>query len=485
VSKKGLGLGKVVNLAIALAIAVGTFAWLAPAQPALAWATQQSAEVLCAPDGEALIEVSFTNSEPAGAIWWMDVSATDLQTGKSISLGTVKGGETTTGVIHTGQSSLGNGQVKFHLVWTNQPCQGQDDRWASYSAITCQLPNNPPVCTLNANPNSGYSPLDVHFTATASDPDGDELSYSWDFNDGDTAQGSLERNHTYTQVGNYLAVFTVSDGEDQVVCTADISVGEVPPPPPPPPAEEPTCTLTLTVLDRESRFVRADVTWSGGFATDHPLFWGDKSKTLFFGESGSGRGQKQYSVGTYKLTFRVEGPGGVAVCKDAVVFEEVEEYPVPGIQVFVVGAANPNYVFEGYDWKCWDHKNNCPMEGCMPRWGINRFCPANEAEGTGECPLHPTAAIAGLSRPVDQILQDGTMEPKEEDHWTLVVVWTPEGWKILGLVRLVTPDPNITQYPPIYWWVEDWANPEVTPSSYNHQFYHLIRPADFPLIGLG
>ena len=53
----------------------------------------------------------------------------------------------------------------------------------------------------------------VAFTSTGTDPDGDPLSYTWDF--GDTTAGVTTQNasHTYTTPGSYTAKVTVSDGK--------------------------------------------------------------------------------------------------------------------------------------------------------------------------------------------------------------------------------------------------------------------------------
>jgi hypothetical protein len=37
---------------------------------------------------------------------------------------------------------------------------------------------------------------------------------------------------------------------------------------------------------------------------------------------------------------------------------------------------------------------------------------------------------------------------------------------------------------PIRWWVEAWADPNQTPSSFDSQWYQVIRPQDFGLVGL-
>jgi len=52
----------------------------------------------------------------------------------------------------------------------------------------------------------------VGFTATASDADGDALTYSWDFGDATPTSTSANPSHTYAAVGNYAAKVTVSDG---------------------------------------------------------------------------------------------------------------------------------------------------------------------------------------------------------------------------------------------------------------------------------
>ncbi|HSI80355.1 MAG TPA: glycosyl hydrolase family 8, partial [Solirubrobacterales bacterium] len=62
-------------------------------------------------------------------------------------------------------------------------------------------PNTPPVIDqIAADPDTGDAPLEVSFTAQASDPDGDELSYEWGFGDGGTSD-QQNPTHTYQDPG--------------------------------------------------------------------------------------------------------------------------------------------------------------------------------------------------------------------------------------------------------------------------------------------
>jgi glucose/arabinose dehydrogenase/PKD repeat protein len=68
-----------------------------------------------------------------------------------------------------------------------------------------------PVAKAGADKDSGPAPLEVAFSSEGSqDPDGDELTYRWDFGDGTTA-AEANPTHTYTEPGEYTVRLTVAD----------------------------------------------------------------------------------------------------------------------------------------------------------------------------------------------------------------------------------------------------------------------------------
>lgn len=90
--------------------------------------------------------------------------------------------------------------------------------------------NRPPVAKASANPTYGMPPLTVSFSsAGTSDPDGNTLTYHWDFGDGATS-GSPNTTHQYAVKGKYSVVLTVKDpsgGSD--TASVVITVGSTPP----------------------------------------------------------------------------------------------------------------------------------------------------------------------------------------------------------------------------------------------------------------
>ena len=70
--------------------------------------------------------------------------------------------------------------------------------------------NEAPSVQVSANPIAGIAPLAVQFQSVATDPDGDQLTTTWEFGDGGSATGAAP-SHTYLQAGTYTARVTATD----------------------------------------------------------------------------------------------------------------------------------------------------------------------------------------------------------------------------------------------------------------------------------
>ena len=109
-----------------------------------------------------------------------------------------------------------------------------DPGWASGTASIRQIvysaANASPIAATAGTPTSGAAPLTVAFSSAGSrDPDGDALSYKWEFGDGQSSTAA-NPSHTYTAAGNYTAKLTVSDGRGlSANATVAISAGNSPP----------------------------------------------------------------------------------------------------------------------------------------------------------------------------------------------------------------------------------------------------------------
>ncbi|WP_257155893.1 PQQ-dependent sugar dehydrogenase [Streptomyces sp. Ru87] len=86
---------------------------------------------------------------------------------------------------------------------------GGDENSALYR-IENATDGHSPVAEASADVTSGQGPLKVQFSAEATDADGDDISYRWDFGDGGTAE-SADPSHTYRENGTYTATVTAED----------------------------------------------------------------------------------------------------------------------------------------------------------------------------------------------------------------------------------------------------------------------------------
>ena len=121
------------------------------------------------------------------------------------------------------------------LTVTDQGGTGGAGAQSHTATMEYWVGNAPPTATLSASKTFGAVPLEVAFRVTASDEDGDALTYTWDFGDGKVVANATlpEIEHTYNSGGVFNATVTVSDPysskkSNVVSITARAGAGEGP-----------------------------------------------------------------------------------------------------------------------------------------------------------------------------------------------------------------------------------------------------------------
>jgi len=90
---------------------------------------------------------------------------------------------------------------------------------ATKTIIVTEALNQSPIASFTANLRIGVVPLEIYFDASNSyDPDGDIISYSWNFKDGNTGNGKIV-NHTFSSIGSYKIELTVTDDKGATAST--------------------------------------------------------------------------------------------------------------------------------------------------------------------------------------------------------------------------------------------------------------------------
>lgn len=134
--------------------------------------------------------------------------------------------------------------------------------------------NSPPIANAGANQSVLLADV-VSFDGSRSrDPDGDPLTYLWDFGDGDTATGAIVT-HAYKSPGSYLVMLTVSDESLTSSDTVTIIITSLVPPNSPPVAN---AGFDLTVnAGKQIVFDGSDSTDSDGDTLSYSWDFGDGS----------------------------------------------------------------------------------------------------------------------------------------------------------------------------------------------------------------
>ena len=107
------------------------------AAPSVAWSFHASVDRTCTASGVQLT-VHFANTEPKPS-QIMTVSATDTQTNKSVTVGSVAPGKSGQGTIDTALQSVKAGKVRVDMAWASDP-KTHDQQLLAYGAFGCDPP---------------------------------------------------------------------------------------------------------------------------------------------------------------------------------------------------------------------------------------------------------------------------------------------------------------------------------------------------------
>ncbi|MHC4914155.1 MAG: serine hydrolase, partial [Planctomycetota bacterium] len=110
---------------------------------------------------------------------------------------------------------------RHNIVWASRGLTAADVDGA-YADLGLPVIESAP----EAQPHPALVGETVFFTVAASDPDGDALTYSWDFGDGASSSPGAEpgAGHFYAEAGTYTAAVTVSDGGNSTVEKVQVEV---------------------------------------------------------------------------------------------------------------------------------------------------------------------------------------------------------------------------------------------------------------------
>ena len=137
------------------------------------------------------------------------------------SLSADPNGDTLTYSWDFGDGSMGSGVNPTHsyaaegtytvILTVSDDSQLQSDPVATTAEIAFAPANRAPTAN-PGGPYTGDTGVAIRFDGSrSSDPDGDALTYSWNFGDGSTGTGATP-SHTYTAAGRYEVSLVVSDG---------------------------------------------------------------------------------------------------------------------------------------------------------------------------------------------------------------------------------------------------------------------------------
>ncbi len=116
----------------------------------------------------------------------------------------------------------------FHVTLTVSDGHGGTASTTVDAVIAAAPPVNHPPTAGATIPSTGLVNLPLTFTGFGSDPDGDLLTFSWNFGDGSATTPTAAATHTYATAGTFTVTLTVSDGRGGFASTSGTIVITVP-----------------------------------------------------------------------------------------------------------------------------------------------------------------------------------------------------------------------------------------------------------------
>jgi len=196
------------------------------------------------------------------------------------------GTSSTTGLQPSGStgslSHAWNGQGEYRVWVKATDSRGASSDWSSPLTIT--IPNRPPNApSAPSGPANGYTATSYTFTTSATDPDGNQLKYTFDWGDGATtitnylSSGSTaSASHKWSQAGTYSikVMVTDSDGADSGWSSSvTINIENAPPNTPARPSGTTTCApnssheYSVYASDPDGQNVHCVFDWGDGATT--------------------------------------------------------------------------------------------------------------------------------------------------------------------------------------------------------------------------
>ncbi len=210
----------------------------------------------------------------------------------------------------------------------------------AHASVTVKV-NHPPVA--NAGPAvSGFEGTAVQFDGTgSSDPDGDVLTYSWNFGDGSAPATDARPSHTYADEGSYTVTLVVSDGALTSSAVTSAAIANVAP--------------VVSAIPDASLVGVGNYTASGSFTDPGADTW---TATVDYGDGSgvqplalSGKtftlGHSYQAGGTFTLTVSVADDDGAVGSAHARVVVVLNRPPVANAGPAVSGFEGTAVQFDG------------------------------------------------------------------------------------------------------------------------------------------